>query len=490
MNEGDRVSTETNEHRKTKIVATVGPSSSSQERLEELIKCGVNVFRLNFSHSTHEDHLKVLTTIRQASEAVSLPVAILQDLGGPKIRITQLKDNFASINDGDVLTLRASVTTPPEESTGEVVYVRGLDPVQTVSVGDRILFADGIVELNVTEVSSSEATCQVSKGGRLRSRVGIAFPDSDIDLPATTEKDLKDLAWGIENNVDFIAVSFVKNRQDLEPIAEAIKAAKSHAQIISKIERKSSLDNLDGIFDLTDGIMVARGDLGLELPLEQLPRVQKDLIARANGLGLPVIVATQMLHSMVSSVRPTRAEVSDVATAVMSGADAVMLSEETAIGDHPIESVQYLNRIAREAERSFTYEEFRLRFREGDRKQTVSDAIAYAACAAAVKVEARAIIACTETGNTARLVAKYRPQQPLFGSTTRQEAVRLMCLYWGVQPILVPPVESHSEELESALKEVGKRNFLSDGDRAVVTGGLSVRTPGASSIIEICQFSK
>jgi pyruvate kinase len=468
-------------HRKTKIVATVGPACRSADVLRQMIQAGANVFRLNFSHGSHAEHLESLNTIRAVSAELRQPVAILQDLSGPKIRISKVDENYVEINDSTEVVLRSS---NGELSTGKEIFVEGLDPAQIVKAGDQVLLADGIISLTVTAVDKSSVRCKVIKGGRLRSRVGIAFPDSVNELPAATPKDFEDLVFGIKNKVDYVAVSFVQNARDILVLREAIKKEGAQANLIAKIERKSALRNIKEIMDVSDGIMVARGDLGLELPLEMLPRVQKGLIEEGNFRGIPVIVATQMMHSMITSVRPTRAEVSDIATAVMSGADALMLSEETTIGEHPVECIKYIDRIMREAEKGFEFEEYKLRLRDSDRA-TVPDAVAYAACAAGNKVGAAAIVACTTTGTSARLVAKYRPQQPLYGASRDEATLRRMALYWGVQPIVMEQSESHDEEINGALRAVQKREGLPDGARCIVIGGSAVGRPGSTSILEI-----
>lgn len=471
-------------HRKTKIVATLGPASRSKERIGELIEAGANVFRLNFSHGSHDEHLETLTRIRAAAEEKNALVAVLQDLSGPKIRISVVQDDFVTIQDEDEVVLEKSRQSI---STASHIYVEGLDPAEIAKPGEIALLSDGIIILRVRGIHGSKVHCIVEKGGRLRSRVGIAFPDSAVNLPATTEKDFRDLEWGIRNQVDYVAISFVKNAADVEELRERIVDAGSTIQIIAKIERKQALEHIDEIVKAADGLMVARGDLGLELPLERLPLVQKELIERGNFRGIPVIVATQMLHSMITSVRPTRAEVSDIATAVMSGADAVMLSEETAIGEHPVESVKYLSLIAREAEKSFEFEEYRLRLRDADR-QTIPDAVAYAACAAAVKLHAPAIIACSRTGTSARLLAKYRPQQSLYGVSTTDQAARRMCLFWGVRPLLIGSVEERENQVVKAIKAVNEKQQIPIGSRIVIVGGSYVNTPGSTNIMEIREI--
>lgn len=471
-------------YRKTKLIATIGPASRSPEKLRDLIRSGMNVARLNFSHGSHEEHLETLNRIREASKELDIPVALLQDLSGPKLRITELECDIQKINDGDEILLTFA---PGEKSTSTRICLDTLDPVQFLQPGHQILMADGILELRALEVLKDSVRCAVSKGGRIRSRVGIAFPDSEIDLPATTDKDFHDLAWGIEHDVDYVAISFVNSALDILKLREEITRQGGHSKIIAKIERKTALRNIREILSASDGLMVARGDLGLELPLEKVPRVQKRLIEEANYCGIPVIVATQMLHSMVTSVRPTRAEASDIATAVMSGTDALMLSEETAIGENPVLALKHLGKIAFEAELEFDFSEYKYRLKESD-TETIPDAVAYAAAAAAKKVSASAIVACTETGNSARLIAKYRPQQPLFGASSSKRAIRRMCLYWGVQPVLFLSPENHERELETALEQVQAVGRFENGSRAVITAGLNVRTPGSTSLLEIREL--
>jgi pyruvate kinase len=471
-------------YRKTKIIATLGPSSREPERIRELIEAGANVFRLNFSHGSHEEHLKVLVSVRAIAKEMDKHVAILQDLSGPKIRISAVEGEYCPISDGQKIELRCA---DGSLTNAERIYVETLNPMKYLKVGHPILLADGILELVTEEVHADRVVCRVIKGGRLRSRVGIAFPDSAVDLPATTQKDLKDVQWGIANQVDYVAISFVRSAEDIHHLRKVIKEAGTDIGIVAKIERKAALEDISEIIKASDGLMIARGDLGLEVPLEQLPNLQRRLIEESNAAGVPVIVATQMMHSMITSVRPSRAEVSDVATAVMSGADAVMLSDETAIGEHPGECVRYLSKVSRAAEQSFIFDEYRLRLRQADTAQ-VPDAVAYAACAAAVKVSAQAVIACTATGRSVRLIAKYRPQQPLFGASDDERTLRRMALFWGVVPIKYNSGDTSDIELESALSTVQKMGELPNGALAVVTGGRRTRVPGATSVLEIREM--
>lgn len=475
--------------RRVKIVATIGPATSSESALRDLINAGANVFRLNFSHGDHEGHLAVLKSIRKVSEELESPVAILQDLAGPKIRISEFGPEFKqgsiTVKAGDKLTVKHG----SEKGTQNTLFIPSVDPTNHVSKGSPALLADGAIQLEVDQILDDGITLLVTKGGNVRSRVGIAFPGSNIPLDAVTEKDIKDLSWGIKNEVDYVALSFVNSGEDVQKVQDLIDKEKGVARVIAKIERASALENIEGILDTADGIMIARGDLGLEVSLEKLPVLQKILVNKCNQRGIITIVATQMLLSMVEKPTPTRAETSDVATAVSNGADAVMLSEETAIGKYPTESVSFLNRIALETERRLKYEDFRWDSRGAD-QETVSDALVFAACGAAEKVKAAAIIACTTTGTSARLTAKYRPMQPLYGASTKKSTLRRMCLYWGVEPVFCDTANSHKDEVETALAQVQLKEKLANGSRAVITGGLKVHTPGATSVLEIREMNE
>jgi pyruvate kinase len=471
--------------RRTKIISTLGPASRAPEKIRALIQAGVNVFRLNFSHGSHDEHLAVLTDVRRISSELGAWVAILQDLSGPKIRISNVEGDFCPIKDGDPIDLKFADGSLSNAAT---IFVESVNPIKTLQPGHHVLLADGLLELECEQLKADSVRCRVVKGGRIRSRVGIAFPDSDVDLPATTQKDLTDLEWGVKHGVDYCAISFVRSASDIVRLREFIHSKKAQIGIVAKIERRTALHEIADIIKASDGVMVARGDLGLEVPLEQLPMLQRRLIEECNQEGVPVIVATQMMHSMITSVRPSRAEVSDIAAAVMGGADAVMLSDETAIGEHPEECVKYLSRICLAAEQAFAFEEYKLRLRTED-SAAVPDSIAYAACAAAVKVGAAAVIACTETGNSARLAAKYRPQQPLYGASRNEATLRRMALYWGVRAISFTSGQNSTDEMETALRTVQEREQLPNGARAVVTGGRLTQTPGATSVVEVREMN-
>lgn len=471
--------------RRVKIVATIGPASYQYDTLKRLILAGANVFRLNFSHGTHEQHSEILTNVRKAAKELGVYVAVLQDLSGPKVRITKVDTSSDLLEDGATTILKAS---SGEISTSSLIAVETVDPVAFLKVGQQVLLADGAFTLEAIKILKDSVECRIIKGGHLRSNIGIAFPDSVVDLPATTEKDIRDLEWGIKNEIDYVALSFVGVASDISAVTKVVAKAKGNCKIIAKIERKVALQNLDQILEVADGVMVARGDLGLEIELEKLPVIQKLIIERANIQGLPVIVATQMLSSMVNNPRPTRAEVADVSLAVLNGADAVMLSEETAIGRFPVEAVTYLHKIGIEAERRFQFSEYKWKLKHSE-PHSVPEAVTFAASGAADKIRAAAIIACTETGNSARLAAKYRPEQPLYGASASESTLRRMCLNWGVIPISCASSATHSDELQTALREVQLRENLPNGAWAIITGGLAVRTPGATNVLEIRQMN-
>ncbi len=475
--------------RKTKIVATLGPASNSREVLREMIAAGMDVARLNFSHGTHDEHAEVLKLVREESEAAGRHVAVFQDLCGPKLRIGVLADGEITLEDNKSVELCYS--KPGEdhpEGTAEKIYISIFNPGEVMRVGERALLADGRIELVAEDIGPMSVTCRIVAGGAVRSRSGIAVPESNLNLPCLTEKDMKDLAWGVENLVDYVALSFVGTSKDVAEAREAAITLGAEIPIIAKVERASSLDHITDIVSTSDAVMVARGDLGLELPIERVPGAQKLIINTANYSGVPVITATQMLMSMVEQIRPTRAEVTDVSTAVRDGTDAVMLSEETAVGKHPIQAIKVLARILVEAEKEQAFERERLRpsLRGKDRAK-VADAICYAACSAAEKVSATAMIACTQSGKTAKLMSKYRPNEILFGATSQKKSLARMSLFWGVHPVFIQVAEGSSieEEISEALITVREEFGVKPGSRIVVTAGLRTKTTGATNVMEI-----
>lgn len=463
--------------RHTKIVATLGPASSGREQIAALIRAGVNLFRLNFSHGTYEDHEQLLNSIRSCAKELSAIVGILQDLSGPKIRIGMVSDTQAQLVDDQIVLLKLA---NGGLSNAQQIEVEAVDPTRLLRPGQRVLLADGIIELVAEAVEGGVVRCRTIRGGHLRSRVGIAFPDSLVALPATTDKDMRDLEWGIAHQVDYVAVSFVQSAADIERVRAATRRGPSPAKIIAKIEHKLAITNFDAILAASDGIMVARGDLGVEFPVERLPLLQRHLVRAAVAEGKPVIVATQLLHSMVTAVRPTRAEVTDVATAVVEGADAVMLSEETAIGKHPSLAVGFLDKIARtiEAEWGLTGAA------PPPATDEIPNAVAYSACAAAQSLRIPMVV-CTDTGESARLVSKYRPQQPLWAVSSDRATLQRLTLQWGVIPLSVEPATNRDQEIEVAVDAVATAGALPSGSNVIVTYGLAIDASDTTCIMEV-----
>ncbi len=449
----------------------------------------MNVARLNFSHGSHEEHSEVLALVREESSKAGIYTSCFQDLCGPKIRIGEIAGGETVLAEGSQVTLRHYDGT---KGNSETIFVEAFNPAQTLRTGERALLADGNIELLAKEVTKDEVHCSVISGGKLRSRSGIAVPQSRLKLPCLTQKDHQDVAWAVKNQVDYIALSFVSSEKDVLELKSVIRKLGGEAiPIIAKIERASSMDRISEIVSTAEAVMIARGDLGLELPLELVPGAQRMIIEAASFRGTPVITATQMLQSMVTASRPTRAEVTDVCTAVRDGTDAVMLSEETAIGNDPVHVVEVLGRILEEADKDYDSGAQRLRFKSPD-QETVSDAICYAACGAATKVTASAIVACTESGYTARLMSKYRPTQPLFGATTKKHILNRMALYWGVCPVAINLVEEAvtEDEITRAMTAARDQYGLKPGARVVVTAGLRSGKSGSTMLMEIREIPR
>ena len=475
--------------RKTKIVATLGPASSSPEIIQEMIKAGMNVARLNFSHGTHDEHERLLLLVREQAKLLNTNVAVFQDLCGPKIRINNV------VGDSIVLLNGATITLAHDKSAvgnSQTLYISIFDPKEVLKSGETAFLADGRIELVVDKITEDGAVCKVVFGGNLRSRSGISLPQSKLQLPILTAKDLLDLRWGLEHDIDFVAVSFVSSVKDILTAREEMSKVGKAVGVIAKFERARSLDNVESIIEACDAAMVARGDLGLELPIEKVPGAQKLIIETANHHGVPVITATQMLVSMVNEIKPTRAEVSDIWTAVRDGTDAVMLSEETALGKYPIEAIKVLDRTLQEAEKQIRLgDEYRPKLKSAEISK-ISDSICYAAAGAAEKLSASAILACTVTGRTARLMAKYRPRQIIFAPTTNKKTLRIMTLFWGVEPIFIELNDQSETEDEVVQAMIAVRDVygLKPGARVVITAGLRAKKTGATNIMEIREIPR
>jgi pyruvate kinase len=465
--------------RKTKIVCTIGPASESPQVLEALIQGGMNVARLNFSHGTHEEHLKKIQTIRQIADRLRRPVTILQDLGGPKIRIGRMKEGGGELKRGNEFYLTNQEVIGDE--TQVTVTYPGLP--SEVRPGDRILLADGTIELRVLESDGKNIRCRVIVGGILTSHKGMNFPTRTPLASAFTEKDQKDLVFGIQHGVDWVSLSYVQRASDIEGVKEILKRESAAIPVVAKIERKEALENIDEILSASDGMMVARGDLGLETPIEKIPNVQKKLIRKANDSGKPVITATQMLRSMVDHTQPTRAEVTDVVNAIYDGTDAVMLSEETASGQFPVEAFQMMVKIAQSAEEEFPHPHF-LR-RETEKGKNLQQAITYTASLLAEEVGAKVIVTPTESGSTARWVSKLRPRQPILALSRHMSTVRGLNLCWGVYPVLVPDWKDTDEMLERSKKIPQELGTASKGEKIVIIAGVPISIPGTTNLIKV-----
>ena len=466
--------------RKTKIVCTIGPASDSREVISRMMDAGMNVARLNFSHGTREAHAAKIVLIRQIAEEKNLPIAILQDLAGPKIRTGAFACGSIQLKTGDTFTLTARDVPGDDKEVG--LTYRELP--QDVQVGDTLLLADGALELRVEKVHGDDILCRVILGGKLSSHKGINLPSRSIRAPILTNKDYEDLAFGLAQGVDYVALSFVRSAADIEVARAYMRAQGQLRPIIAKIEKHEALEELDEIIAAVDGIMVARGDLGVDIPPEKVPTAQRRIIEKANFAGKPVITATQMLKSMTDAPRPTRAEVTDVTNAVLEGTDALMLSEESAMGQYPVESVATMARIAEEAEKGFPRAAW---WRRLQQVQTADDseAIARAACSLAETIDAKALVIATQTGGTAKLAAKTRPLQPILAGTTEVDAFRRLALVWGVRPMMIRPVDlliHLFEEMHRAAKETGEVNT---GDSVVCTAGFPLGKTGASNLIKV-----
>jgi pyruvate kinase len=464
--------------RRTKIVCTIGPAIT-REIFPALIDAGLNVARLNFSHGTHSDHQERFDYIRAAAQEAGRPVAILQDLAGPKIRIGDIDPEPVNLVPDQIFTL----TQRPVIGHQEECSVNTPEVIEHTPVGATVLLADGSLELQVVEKSPDSLRCKVVVGGPLSSHKGINLPFVPLPISAFTAKDREDLAFGLELGPDLVAQSFVRTAADLVELKEFIADHGRSTPVIAKIEKPEAVDNIKEILAVADGIMVARGDLGVETPLKQVPMVQKLLIKEANRLGKPVITATQMLASMVNNPRPTRAEVTDVANAILDGTDAVMLSEETAVGHYPVEAVRFLDGIARTTEAKFPYDDWLLQHGKGV-TNTIADAISLAACEMARDLQAKVIFASTASGGTARLISRFRPAVPVIAVTTREEIQRRLCLSWGVFSILLEDLETVDEMLEKVKTLAVTQGHLTSGDRLVITAGTPLGAEGATNLIK------
>lgn len=457
--------------KKTKIVCTIGPATETQEMLEKLLIAGMNVMRLNFSHGDFEEHGNRVINLKKAVEKTGKTAGILQDLAGPKIRIGNFKEEKIVLKEGNTFTL----TIDDIEGDEERVHINYPHLPEEVKEGHIIYLHDGKKKLQVLEVNGNDVVCKILVGGEIKGRRGVNLPDSDISISCLTEKDKKDLEFGIKNDVDFIALSFVRKPEDILELRDILNNAKSNAKIIAKIETPQAVKNIDEIIEKADGIMVARGDLAIEIPAEKVPFVQKEIIRKCNNAGKPVITATQMLESMIHSHVPTRAEVSDVANAILDGTDAIMLSEETTLGGYPVESVEVMARVASEIEGS--YPERQIVHAPKNGKTEVTDSITGSVVKTAHDVGAKAIVALTHTGFTARMVSRHKPLVPIFALSSNQKTINQINLSYGCIPINIEDWKTVAEAFQ-VVREICLENKIAEkGDRVVISAGAPTMEP-------------
>jgi pyruvate kinase len=464
---------------RTKIVCTIGPASCPPEVLSRLVEAGMDVARLNFSHGSHTEHAAVIASVRKIAERARRPIAILQDLAGVKLRIGEIAAGTVRLEPGGEFTL--TTRTVPGDARQVTIGFANLP--RAVRPGDVVMVADGEIELRVESTTETDIRCLIVAGGPLSSHKGISLPGRSIATPGLTPKDREDLAFGVAQGVDYVALSFVRTAEDIRQARDLLAGGRVAIPLIAKIEKHEALEHIDEIIAEADGIMVARGDLGVETPLEHVPLLQKMLIEKSNRAGKPVITATQMLLSMVENPRPTRAEVGDVANAILDGTDALMLSEETAAGRFPAEAVATMGRIAEDTEAAFPFERWMRRF-EDESLQTLPEAVAGAACELAEHIGAAAIIAWTESGTTARLVARHRPRRPILALSPRAETARRLALVWGVIPLVAEEEENTDRMMEKAPALAVARGLMHPGERAVITAGIPMGVPGSTNLIK------
>ncbi len=474
--------------RRTKIVCTLGPTSDDRDTIRGMIQAGMNVARLNFSHGTHEDHAAAIRHVREVAKEEDRPVTILQDLQGPKIRVGEVEGGGVLIHEGNAIVL----TTEPMDGPGTAdrVYVDYPSLAEDVDPGGRILLDDGLLELQVESVHNGEVYTRVRVGGPLRSNKGVNLPNVRTSVPSLTEKDVRDLEFGLAHDVDIIALSFVRSEQDVLDLMGRIEASGKEVSVIAKIEKPEAVDDIDDIVREADGIMVARGDLGIEMSMEKVPATQKVVIRKAMGAAKPVITATQMLESMIENPRPTRAEASDVANAVLDGSDAVMLSGETAVGKHPVRVVETMSRIIREAETH------RYAYRQGldqppdvlERTGDVTDSVSFTACRLAEQVGAVGIACLTNSGATARAIARHRPSMPVFALTDNARIVNQLGVVWGTRAFYIPFQHDTDRGITLVHDVLTSRGLVSSGDLVVMTAGMPLPARGRTNMVHVSRI--
>ena len=466
--------------RKTKIICTLGPSTDKDGVLRELIANGMNVARFNFSHGSHEEHKGRLDLLKSLREELGKPVAALLDTKGPEIRLKDFKNGTEMLEAGQTFTL----TTRDVEGTKEICSITYKDLPQDVAPGGTIMLDDGLIKLQIQTVNDTDIVCTVLNNGKIKNKKGVNVPGVHLSMPYMSQRDKDDIIFGIEQGFDFIAASFVRTAQDVYEIRNLLNEYDSNIRIIAKIENREGVNNIDSILAAADAVLVARGDLGVEIDFTELPGIQKTIIDRSFSFGKPIVTATQMLDSMMVNPRPTRAEISDVANAIYDGTSAIMLSGETAAGAYPVEALKTMSAIAERTEQEGHYLRGRL-MEPNTGKISVSDATAHAACLTAKDVNAAAIVTVSESGTTARLLSKYRPQQPIIACVMKEQVQRQLSLSWGITSLMMPLAHSTDELIEMSTALAKENGFLHNGELAVVTAGVPVGISGTTNMIKI-----
>ena len=466
--------------RKTKIICTLGPSTDKDGVLRELVANGMNVARFNFSHGSHEEHKGRLDNLKAIRAELGKPVAALLDTKGPEIRLKEFKNGVEMLEAGQTFTL----TTREVEGTKEICSITYKDLPQDVHEGGTIMLDDGLIKLRITNVTDTDITCEVLNSGKIKNKKGVNVPGVHLSMPYLSQRDRDDIIFGVQQGFDFIAASFVRTAQDVYDIRNLLNEYDSNIRIIAKIENREGVNNIDSILAAADAVMVARGDLGVEIDFTELPGIQKSVIDRSFSFGKPIVTATQMLDSMMVNPRPTRAEISDVANAIYDGTSAIMLSGETAAGAYPVEALKTMSAIAERTENEVHYRDNRL-VDASNGQISVSDATTHAACLTAKDVNASAIVTVSESGNTARLLSKYRPAQPIIACVMNEQVQRQLAISWGITPLMMALAHSTDELIEMSTNLAKENGYLHDGELAVVTAGVPVGVSGTTNMIKI-----
>lgn len=481
--------------KKTKIICTIGPASESPAVLEKMAKAGMNACRLNFSHGEYAWHENALKNIRAVSKKTGIDLVVIQDLCGPKIRVGELSAPSIKLKEGGEIIL-TSKTLVGDENKISVSYPR---LARDVKKGDMILLEDGTKRLEVAQIKGEDVVCKIIVGGELKPRKGVNLPGAKLSISALTEKDKKDILWGIENGIDFIALSFVRSAKDIFELKSLLEKNQAAISVIAKIEKREAIENLGEIINAADAVMVARGDLGIEASLEEVPFLQKLIIRECLKAGKPVITATQMLESMVENSLPTRAEATDVANAILDGTDAIMLSEEAAVGKHPVEAVAVMNKIAKKTEQEFPYAEY-LKLRHlsstlpnflsenlGGQAGNIVDAITYDACEIAASLNVGAIVSFTESGSTAKMIARFKPKSPIIAITPNEATLKQLNLSWNVYPVRLAPLETADEMIKEAKKAAASFG-LKRGQKIVISAGIPFGVKGSTNLLLVQEL--